>query len=143
MDSAPESAAAKLLSQLSMFAELPAPALAALARHTRPFRYQPGAELFREGEACAGVFIIAAGTVRIFKLSPAGRELTIHIEHAPAAVHQRNRGAGGGGVLDVDGQLAAGGGELEDAHGAGGDDEDAGAGFALAEELGAGLVAER
>jgi|SRR6185437_1669682 len=86
MDSAPESAAAKLLSQLSMFAELPAPALAALARHTRPFRYQPGAELFREGEACAGVFIIAAGTVRIFKLSPAGRELTIHIEHAPATV---------------------------------------------------------
>lgn len=86
MESEQSKAAAHVLAQVPMFAGLTAPALAALAGHARSCRYEAGAELFREGEDCAGVFVIAAGTVRIFKISPAGRELTIHTENAPATV---------------------------------------------------------
>ncbi|MGH9392585.1 MAG: Crp/Fnr family transcriptional regulator [Terriglobales bacterium] len=75
-----------LLARLPLFTGLPAPALAALAKHARKCHYPAGASLFREGEACAGVYIIADGSVRIYKLSASGRELTLHTETAPATV---------------------------------------------------------
>lgn len=78
--------AATALTRVGLFAGLPAPALDALASKCRARWFQPGEQLFREGDACAGVFVLAAGTVRIFKLSGGGRELTLHNQKAPSTV---------------------------------------------------------
>lgn len=43
-------------------------------------RFQSGEMLFGEGDPCSGLFVVAAGAVRIFKLSPAGREQILAIE---------------------------------------------------------------
>lgn len=42
--------------------------------------------LFWEGEPCAGIFLVAAGSVKIFKVSPSGREMMLAMESAPSTV---------------------------------------------------------
>ncbi|HUX66679.1 MAG TPA: Crp/Fnr family transcriptional regulator [Terriglobales bacterium] len=74
------------LHRLPLFAPLDDAALAALARRAAPRAYAAGDILFHAGDACAGVHLLTAGAVRIFKLSAAGRELTLHIQAAPATV---------------------------------------------------------
>lgn len=63
-----------LLRRVPYFAGLPDEALAALARVAGSRRYSRGQMVFLEGEPCAGLFIVAAGEVKIFKLSAQGRE---------------------------------------------------------------------
>ncbi len=75
-----------LLTRVPLFARLPAPALAALAAHAHSRTFAVGVHLFREGDPCAGVFALLDGSVRIYKLSPAGREVTLSIQPAPATI---------------------------------------------------------
>jgi len=56
------------------FASLSEETLAALAQAATPRRYARGQIVFLEGEPCAGLFMVAAGGVKIFKLSAQGRE---------------------------------------------------------------------
>jgi CRP/FNR family cyclic AMP-dependent transcriptional regulator len=42
--------------------------------------FRQGQILFAEGDPCEGLYIIASGAIRIFKLSPAGREQVLAIE---------------------------------------------------------------
>ncbi len=42
--------------------------------------YSPGQLLFSEGEPCVGLFLIVSGRVRIFKVSPSGREQVLAVE---------------------------------------------------------------
>lgn len=42
--------------------------------------------LFWEGEPCTGIFVLVQGSVKIFRTSPAGREVMLGIETAPATV---------------------------------------------------------
>src|SRR5207302_919710 len=49
-------------------------------------RFAPDEILFWEGEACAGVFLIVQGSVKIFRTSPGGREVMLAIETAPSSV---------------------------------------------------------
>ena len=74
------------LRRAPIFSEADPAALAALAQRAQPRQYAPGDMLFQEGEVCGGVYILAAGEVRIFKLSASGRELTLHRERAPATI---------------------------------------------------------
>ena len=39
-----------------------------------------GTILFGEGDPCAGLFLVASGKIRIFKLSPTGREQVLSVE---------------------------------------------------------------
>jgi len=39
-----------------------------------------GESLFSEGDSCRGLFLVAAGRIRIFKLSPSGREQVLAVE---------------------------------------------------------------
>src|SRR5215475_9076958 len=39
-----------------------------------------GESLFSEGDSCRGLFLVAAGRVRIYKLSPSGREQVLAVE---------------------------------------------------------------
>ncbi|MGH9467716.1 MAG: Crp/Fnr family transcriptional regulator, partial [Terriglobales bacterium] len=75
-----------LLRRIPLFEKLEAGPLAALAQRATPHHYAPGEVLFREGQRCAGVFVITAGVVRIFKISASGRELMLHRDRAPATV---------------------------------------------------------
>jgi len=49
-------------------------------------RFAAGEMLFWEGEACAGIFLIIEGSVKIFKTSSNGREMMLALEAAPATV---------------------------------------------------------
>jgi CRP/FNR family transcriptional regulator len=48
--------------------------------------YAPGQALFYEGTPCEGLYVIGAGTVKIIKTSPSGREVMLAIESAPGSV---------------------------------------------------------
>ena len=52
----------------------------ALAARTRVRSCSPGELLFSEGERCNGLYMVVAGRVRIFKMSPNGREHVLAIE---------------------------------------------------------------
>lgn len=58
----------------------------ALAQRAVERRYSPDEMLFWEGEACAGIFLIVEGSVKIFKTSAGGREMMLALETAPATV---------------------------------------------------------
>lgn len=44
--------------------------------------YQPGEIIFSEGDACEGLYVVQAGSVKIFNTSAGGREQVLHIEKA-------------------------------------------------------------
>jgi CRP-like cAMP-binding protein len=67
-----------LLRRVPYFAGLTADVLGALVGVARSRHYSRGQMIFLEGDPCAGLFIVAAGEVKIFKLSPQGREQIIH-----------------------------------------------------------------
>jgi CRP/FNR family transcriptional regulator len=74
------------LSQIALFAALGESEIQALASRAVERRYSEGEMLFWEGEPCAGVFLIAQGSVKIFKTSAGGREMMLQLETAPASV---------------------------------------------------------
>ena len=69
----------KLLRSISYFSGLDEAILKALARVSVRRRYDAGQMIFVEGEPCAGLFIVESGRVKVFKLSPGGREQILHI----------------------------------------------------------------
>ncbi len=66
------------LRRVPYFAGLPEPVLAALAAACVERRFSRGQVIFLEGEACAGLYVVGTGEVKIFKLSPQGREQILH-----------------------------------------------------------------
>jgi CRP-like cAMP-binding protein len=50
-------------------------AAAAIAR-----RCQPGEMIFSEGDACEGLYVVESGSVKVFKVSPSGREQVLTVE---------------------------------------------------------------
>src|SRR5947209_4621122 len=71
---------AQLFNQLSP-KELEAVALRAVRK-----LYAPGELLFAEGEPCSGFYVVASGKVRIFKMSPKGREQVLAVEGPGSSV---------------------------------------------------------
>ena len=69
-----------ILKKTPLFANLTSAELQALATRTTKKRFQQGEQLFAEGDSCAGLFLVAAGKIRIFKLSSSGREQILAIE---------------------------------------------------------------
>ena len=74
------------LSEIALFAALSESELQGLAQRAVERRFAADEVLFWEGEACAGIFLIVEGSVKIFRTSPAGREIMLSIESAPATV---------------------------------------------------------
>ena len=50
-----------------------------LANDVSLYRYKSGEIVFWEGGACAGLHIIRSGSVKLFKISPQGRQLVVKI----------------------------------------------------------------
>jgi CRP/FNR family transcriptional regulator len=69
-----------------LFAGLTPSEIESLAERALEKRYSPGQILFHEGEPCSGLFLIAHGSVKIYKTSGTGREIMLAIESAPSSV---------------------------------------------------------
>lgn len=69
-----------ILRKTPLFGTLTPREMQSLAGRISTRRFQSGEMLFGEGDSCSGLFVVAAGAVRIFKLSPAGREQILAIE---------------------------------------------------------------
>lgn len=65
-----------------LFADLTERELGILADRAISREYQPGEIIFSEGEPCEGLYIVQAGSVKIFNTSRGGREQVLHIERA-------------------------------------------------------------
>ena len=74
------------LSRVPIFAELTPAQLAFLAQRIVVKQYDPGEVVFAEGDACAGLYIVERGHVRIFKSSSAGREQVLSIDGPGSSV---------------------------------------------------------
>jgi CRP/FNR family transcriptional regulator, cyclic AMP receptor protein len=74
------------LSQIALFASLSSSEALSLSQRAVERRFTGDEMLFWEGEPCAGIFLILEGSVKIFKTSAAGREMTLSIEAAPSTV---------------------------------------------------------
>lgn len=70
----------RVLKAAPLFAALNDPEIQALSARTLVRSWSAGELLFSEGEPCAGLYLIASGRVRIFKVSPSGREHVLAIE---------------------------------------------------------------
>ncbi|HUJ31150.1 MAG TPA: Crp/Fnr family transcriptional regulator [Candidatus Acidoferrum sp.] len=69
-----------ILRKTPLFANLTEAEIAALAARVSNRRLERGALLFSEGDSCAGLFLVASGKIRIFKLSASGREQVLAVE---------------------------------------------------------------
>lgn len=68
------------LRKAPLFASLSEEELHALCGRVSNRRFRKGELLFNEGDLCSGLYLVVSGKVRIFKLSPAGREQVLAVE---------------------------------------------------------------
>jgi CRP/FNR family transcriptional regulator, cyclic AMP receptor protein len=69
-----------VLRKTPLFANLTENEMQALCAHVSKRHFGRGELLFSEGDQCTGLFLVAVGKVRIFKMSAAGREQVLAIE---------------------------------------------------------------
>jgi CRP/FNR family transcriptional regulator len=68
------------LRKAQLFAKLEGAPLEYLTTHALRKTFAPGELIFSEGEPCQGLYVIASGNIRIFKISAGGREQTLAID---------------------------------------------------------------
>jgi CRP/FNR family cyclic AMP-dependent transcriptional regulator len=69
-----------VLRKAQLFASLTEAEIRALCSRVSKRNFRRGELLFNEGDPCSGLFLVASGKIRIFKLSPAGREQILAVE---------------------------------------------------------------
>src|SRR5262250_939264 len=69
-----------ILRKTPLFASLTEIEMQALAARATRKRFQKDEQLFAEEDPCTGLYLVAAGKIRIFKLSPSGREQVLAVE---------------------------------------------------------------
>lgn len=74
------------LRRVPIFADLSAAELKFLGERAVPRNYAAQELVFSEGDACAGLFIVESGRIRIFKSSAGGREQVLAIEGPGSSV---------------------------------------------------------
>jgi len=77
---------AATLAKVAIFSGLAEAELGFLAQHAVSRHYAPGQLVFSEGEACAGMYVVESGQVRIFKSSANGREQVLNIDGPGSSV---------------------------------------------------------
>ncbi len=80
--SGPGDDARDFLRRLPLFAGLGEQALAEVAQRTVPRSVPAGTLLFREGEPCKGLYVVASGRVSVYRASADGREQVLHTQEA-------------------------------------------------------------
>ncbi len=66
-----------------LFSQLTPSQLDAVARFSRLVHVRAGEMIIRETQPCEGFYVVAGGTVRIYKIAPDGRERTLHVVRPP------------------------------------------------------------
>ena len=74
------------LAEVPLFAGLPPPALAELARASRPRRYPAGQVLWNEGDPGEALLVLEAGRLRVSRFAASGQEAVLAVVEAPAAL---------------------------------------------------------
>lgn len=69
----------EILAVIPMFSELSGDELRQIAVHCRVQTFGKGALLFHEGDAYRGLYVVLDGSVKIFKMSPDGKETVLHV----------------------------------------------------------------
>lgn len=72
-------AASDILTSCPFFSQVDRERLERLAQISRTREFNKGQLIFRQGEACPGVYVVASGMVRVFKVAPNGKEHVLHI----------------------------------------------------------------
>ena len=85
----PERTQAKLLSLVDVLEPLSQNELEELAARCPDIRLKRGEDFYRPGEYDGGLFLIKEGRVRIYKLSPTGKQLTLVLLSAGTALSSR------------------------------------------------------
>lgn len=70
---------ADTLRRAPLFATLPPGDLARIAAFATTRRFRRRETIFREGDRAEGFYVVASGRVKVFKLSPEGKEQVLHI----------------------------------------------------------------
>ena len=72
-----------ILSEIPLFSELSVEELREITSFSRLVNYEKNQYVFHEGDEFKGIFIVVKGLVKIFKLSPHGKEYILHILRKP------------------------------------------------------------
>ena len=76
----------QVLGKVPIFSGLTAAEMDFLAGHVVSRTYAAGQTVFQEGDACAGLYVVVSGNVRIFKTSAGGREQVLSIDGPGSSV---------------------------------------------------------
>ncbi len=76
----------RILSQVPIFTGLTEPEMQFLVQRSVARPYAAGELVFSEGEPCTGLYVVAKGRIRIFKVSPAGREQVLSLDGPGSSV---------------------------------------------------------
>ena len=71
------------LRNLPVFSALEECDLTRVAGHSRVMECEKGTLLFREGDVYRGFYVVLEGGVKVYKLSPDGKETVLHIQFPP------------------------------------------------------------
>ena len=82
----PETESVSTLRRLPLFTDLSERELALVAENVSRLRFEKGAVIFSEGDACHELLIVEAGSVKIVKSAPNGRLQLISIERRGASL---------------------------------------------------------
>jgi CRP-like cAMP-binding protein len=77
---AANASASSVLKAVRIFSSLSEQEFAFLTARVVPRKFGAGESIFGEGEPCAGLYVVEAGNVRIFKSSASGREQVLSID---------------------------------------------------------------
>jgi len=72
--------ATKTLAGARLFAGLTETELGFLVQRAVPRKFAAGEIVFSEGDACAGMYVVESGSIRVFKSSSGGREQVLSID---------------------------------------------------------------
>jgi CRP/FNR family transcriptional regulator len=70
---------ADILAACAFFSEVDGPTRKRLVRMAVRREFAKGEVIFRDGDSAPGVFVVASGLVRVFKLAPSGKEHVLHL----------------------------------------------------------------
>lgn len=76
----------EVIARAPLFAGLSGEELERLSETMKEQSFPAGTLMFQEGDACQGLYLIASGSVRIFRRSPNGADATLAVESAPATI---------------------------------------------------------
>ena len=65
---------AGILDRCGLFADIPPDSFKTLVLMAQIRHFDKGRRIFRQGDACPGVYVVGTGLVRVFKTAPSGKE---------------------------------------------------------------------